>query len=116
LAGFRNTPTNFIALLAEKLSDPVPGVRWQALWSLSRFRKQHSVIVPLLSRGLDDADVGVRRTAVQCLQRFGPQAKSSLPQLLALAERDREDRQSILDCVSAIDPEEGERLAERLKK
>lgn len=116
LVGFRNTPTNFIGLLGETLSDPVPGVRWQALWSLSRFRKEHSVVVPLLSRGLDDADPAVRRTAMQCLQRFGPQAKSSLPRLLSIAERDRENRQFILNCVSAIDPEEGERLAERLKK
>jgi hypothetical protein len=116
LVGFRDTPTNFVALLAEKLSDPAAGVRWQALWSLSRFRKQHSVIVPLLSRGLDDADASVRRTAVQCLQRFGPQAKSSLPQLLALAEGDRENRQFILDCIGAIDPEEWERPAERLKQ
>ena len=36
--------------------------------------------------------------------------------LLALAERDRQNRQFILDCVSAIDPEKGERLAERLKQ
>jgi hypothetical protein len=114
LVGFQKTPTNFIGVLGEKLSDPVPGVRWQALWSLSRFRKEHPVIVPLLSRGLDDADAAVRRTAMQCLQRFGPQAKSSLPLLLSLAERDRENRQFILDCVSAIDPEEGTRLAERL--
>ena len=42
LVGFRNTPTNFVGLLTERLSDPVPGVRWHALWSLSRFRKQHT--------------------------------------------------------------------------
>ena len=116
LVGFQNTPTNFIGVLGERLSDPVPGVRWHALWSLSRFRKQHTMIVPLLSRGLDDADVAVRRTAVQCLQRYGPQARPALPKLIPLAEQDRENRQFILDCVSAIDLEEGERLAEQLKK
>jgi HEAT repeats len=116
LVGFRNTPTNFIGVLAERLSDPVPGVRWQAVTSLARFRKQHATVVPLLSRGLEDSDAAVRRAAVQCLQRFGPQARSALPSLKALAERDRENRRFILDCVRAIDWEEGEHLAGRLKK
>ena len=83
LVGFQNLPANFIGALAERLSDPVPGVRWHALWSLSRFRKQHVMVVLLLPRGLDDSDVAVRRAALQCLQRFGPQARSALPQLIA---------------------------------
>ncbi len=115
LIGFRDTPTNFVGVLAERLSDPVPGVRWQALTSLARFRKQHMMVVPLLSEGLEDGDVAVRRAAAQCLQRFGPQARLALPELLTLAERDRENRQFILDCVNAIDAEEGQRLVERLK-
>jgi hypothetical protein len=116
LVGFRNTPTNFIGVLAERLSDPIPGVRWQAVTSLARFRKQQTMVVPLLSQGLEDGDADVRRVAVQCLQRFGHQAGAALPQLTALAERDRENRQFIEDCVHAIDWEEGERLAGRLKK
>jgi hypothetical protein len=115
LVGFRNTPTNFIGVLADSLSDPVPGVRGQAVISLARFRKQQTTLLPLLSKGLEDTDVAVRRVAVQCLQRFGPQASPALPQLKALAERDSENRQFIVDCVHAIDWEEGERLAGRLR-
>lgn len=47
---------------------------------------------------------------------FGPQGRPALPKLIPLAEQDRENRQFILDCVCAIDPEEGERLTERLKE
>lgn len=88
-------------------------MRWQAVTSLARFRKQQTIVVPLLSRGLEDDDVAVRRAAVQCLQRFGSQARSALPNLKVLAERDRENQKFIVDCVHAIDWEEGERLAGR---
>jgi hypothetical protein len=115
LVGYESgMPTNFIGALGKMLSDEAPGVRWQAVASLSRFRKHSTMIVPLLTKALQDRESSVRREAVEYLHRFGPQARPALVELLALAERDPENRQSVVDCVHDIDWAEGERLASKL--
>src|SRR4051794_1225579 len=80
-------PTNFMGVLADKLSHPVPGVLGHEVTSLAWFRKQQTMVLTLQSQGLEDIDVAVRRVAVQRLQRFGPQVRPALPELLALVTK-----------------------------
>ena len=116
MVGFRSgMPTNFIGALAERLSDPSPRVRWQAVSSLARFHKNSSMVVPLIIRVLGDSEASVRRAAIQALTTFGPQARLALPELGALAERDLENRRFALDCIGGIDLNEADRLADKFR-
>jgi HEAT repeat protein len=108
-------PPTSLGLLAERLSDPVSGVRWQAAVSLARFRKEAQTVVPLILRGLGDSEASVRRAAIDSLRRFGPQAEPALADLRALAERDVENRTFAIECIRGIDWAEADRLAAKFR-
>lgn len=76
----RGTP----AELADKLADPSPTVRLNALWDVQLLTERPGELLQAIELCLTHKDLDVRRKAVELVGAFGPAAARNVPTLLGL--------------------------------
>jgi HEAT repeat protein len=75
-------------LLQKALRDPDGGVRLEAAMALYKIDRQEEKILPLLIKALQDPDEVRRWIAADCLGEIGPGARSAIPALRDLLQRE----------------------------
>jgi hypothetical protein len=74
-----------VPALAAAASDPLPEVRWRAIWALGRIGPAAGAAVPVLRAALSDPEVCWR--AAEALGGIGPGAVAAVPDLVGCACR-----------------------------
>jgi len=100
-AGIGRAAAPALPQIYARLRDPSRDVRAPAILALEAVESDEGKIIPILNAAVNDESGRIRRPAAQSLARFGERARSAVPGLVAMLERENE-RAAALDALKAI--------------